>query len=419
MINLLRKNNINLQLKKGEMLQIAFDKKNIVERIFNEDGEDVYYSDSKDIIVFKRIGTLFLNYLSDDVSEIFNKFIDDVISSKDIIDVESKYINAYTFYFKYFFKNNYYIEQLEYLKSLNKEKIEQIKQIVIKKIQVIEDVTTLEELLKCYTSLIPVSPKVKNGANFKNVDKDYLHIALLGKFAKISRYFFKIAYVKQLYKLVVDYCYFRLPVINVDIEKNNKILRYIYFKDKYEELLRSFKGSDIIPKLTLALPSAIATVNEDGEIMYCYQIDESEVSEYIYTNLFFNASLLNMLEAEQNVFRCKLCNSYNILRKSGTEYCNNLSPYSENQTCSDYAKNHKFSEKLRNEEGQEIAKEEKKKKDREKARIKRNPYHTKERKEEESRKVDKEIRKKRLRYEKGTLKKEDYLSWLKNKDIIT
>ena len=122
-----------------------------------------------------------------------------------------------------------------------------------------------------------------------------------------------------------------------------------------------------------------------------------------------------MLEVNQDVFKCKLCNSYNILKKSGTEYCNNLSQFSDIQTCSEYAKN----EKLKNDENKDIKKEEKRKKDREKARVRNNPYYPDEKRKDCYNKIDEQMRKKKIKYENGKINKNEYLDWLKNIDIIT
>lgn len=60
----------------------------------------------------------------------------------------------------------------------------------------------------------------------------------------------------------------------------------------------------------------------------------------------------------------------------------------------------------------QIAKEEKKRLDREKARIKRKPYHDEKTKEDNKTKIEEKIKKKRLDYEKGILSKSKYLEWL-------
>ena len=50
-------------------------------------------------VEFYRLGKLFIDYLSDNVSDIFSCFIDDVKSSFDIVAIKDKYINAYTILF--------------------------------------------------------------------------------------------------------------------------------------------------------------------------------------------------------------------------------------------------------------------------------------------------------------------------------
>lgn len=72
-------------------------------------------------------------------------------------------------------------------------------------------------------------------------------------------------------------------------------------------------------------------------------------------------------------------------------------------------KNLKHKEKIKD---NQIAKEEKKRLDREKARIKRKPYHDAETKKENKTKIEEKIKKKRLDYEKGILSKSKYLEWL-------
>lgn len=410
MTNLLLKNTVNRKLKELEKLQIAFDKKNNVERILGKYGEDIYYIEKDNKKIFQKIGTLFLDYLSDNISEIFNKFIDDMME-KDIEIVKEKYINAYTFYFKYFFDDEYYIEQLEYIKSIPDEQIKEIKSIVVDNIRKIEEVTTLEQLLKQNDKINSKSKKVINGKNFKNINEDNIHIALTGKFAKISHYFFKIAYIKQLYKLTIEYCYFRLPVIDIEVSKHTPSLRILYLKSKYDNLVINVKHSINGTPLTFLLPPAVASIDQNGNFMYCYQIDETNNINIVYTYTFFNISLLNLLESGNRIIKCKNCNSYLVLKKNGTKFCNNPSPQNENQSCSEYMKNLKYKEKVKDDV---VAKEQKKKLDRELARIKRNPYYDEERKQKEKEKIEESIRKRRDKYDKGILSNAKYLEWLKS-----
>lgn len=314
MNNLLLRKPFNRKLENQEMLQIAFDKKSKEERIFGENGEDIYYIEYKNKPIFKRIGTLFLDYLSDNVSDIFNNFIED-IRTIDIQTVKEKYINSYTFYFKYFFEDKYYIEQLEYIKGLPDIQVKEIETIIIDKIKGIENVTTIDELVDNYINIVPKFKKTRNGKNFKNINKDNIHIALAGKFAKISHYFFKITYIKQLYKLIIDYCYFRIRVLTTKVEKHDIVTRYFYFKEEYDKIISNIKNNDIIPHLSLPLPPAVATINEAGEIIYCYQLDEINNKEKLFTNIFFNVSLIHLLENEKRIIKCENCNSYIVLKK--------------------------------------------------------------------------------------------------------
>ena len=314
MTNLLLKKTVNRKLKELEKIQIAFDKKNNVERIFGKYGEDIYYIEKDNKKNFQKIGTLFLDYLSDNISEIFNKFMDDMMEM-DIEIVKEKYINAYTFYFKYFFEDEYYIEQLKYIKSLSKEQTGEIKSIIIDNIRIIEEVTTLKELLKQNDKINSKSKKVINGKNLRNINEDNIHIALTGKFAKISHYFFKIAYIKQLYKITIEYCYFRLPVIDVEVSKNTPSLRALYLKSKYDNLVINEKRSINGTPLTFLLPPAVASIDKNGNFMYCYQIDETNNINIVYTYTFFNISLLNLLESGNRIIKCKNCGCYILLKK--------------------------------------------------------------------------------------------------------
>lgn len=409
MTNLLLKNVLNRKLQKFEKLQIAFDKKNNLERILGEDGEDIYYIEKDNNKIFQKIGTLFLDYLSDNISEIFNKFIDDIIE-KNIEIVKEKYINAYTFYFKYLFEDKYYIEQLEYIKCLSKEQTGEIKSIIMDNIRIIEEVTTINELVNNYTNIVYKFKKVRKGTDFKNINEDNKYIAFTGKFAKISHYFFRIAYLKQLYKLIIDYCYFRKIVLKTDVEKHNIAPRYFCFKKEYDKKIVNVINNDIIPHLSLPLPPSVATINENGEIIYCYQIDEVENVELIITNIFFNISLINLLESENRIIKCENCNSYIVLKKNGTKFCNNPSPQNENQSCSEYMKNLKYKEKVKD---NEVAKEEKRASDR----VSRyyavyfnrgsEKYNNKFEKWKEKKKN------KKLQYEQGKISKTNYLEWLK------
>lgn len=410
MTNLLLKNVLNRKLQKFEKLQIAFDKKNNVERIFGEDGEDIYYVEKDNNKIFQKIGTLFLDYLSDNISEIFNKFIDDIME-KDIEIVKEKYINAYTFYFKYFFNDEYYIEQLKYVKGLSKEQTEEIKSIITDNIKNIENVATIDELVNNYTNIICKSKKVRKGTDFKNINEDNKHIALTGKFAKISNSFFRIAYLKQLYKLIIDYCYLRKTVLKTDVEKHDIAPRYFCFKKEYDKKIGNVINNAIIPHSSLPLPPSVATINENGEIIYCYQLDEVENVELIITNIFFNVSLIHLLESGNRIIKCENCNSYLVLKKNGTKFCNNPSPQNENQSCSEYMKNLKYKEKVRD---NEVAKEEKRASDR----VSRYyAVYFDRGSEKYSNKFEKwkeEKKNKKLQYEQDKISKAKYLEWLKS-----
>lgn len=314
MTNLLLKNIFNRKLEKSELLQIAFDKKNNVERIFGKYSEDIYYIEKNSEKNFYKIGTLFLNYLSDDISDIFNEFIQNIVET-DIKTVQEKYINAYTFYFKYFFDDKYYIQQLEYIKNISGEQLREIKSIIIDNIKTIEKTTTLKELLKQNDRINSKSKKVLNGKNFKNINEDNIHIALVGKFAKISHYFFKIAYIKQLYKLTLEYSYFKNPVIDIEISKHTPSLRVLNLKAKYDNLVINVTHSMNGTPLTFLLPSAVASIDNNGNFMYCYQIDEMNNINIVYTYTFFNISLLNLLESENRIIKCENCNRYIVLKK--------------------------------------------------------------------------------------------------------
>ena len=102
MLKLLDKNIYNRKLKEYEMLQMGFDEKNGVERIF-AGNEEIYFERKTE--KFYKIGTLFLDYFSDEISELYNEFINDICNKKNIQDLEGKYISSYTFYFKFFFND--------------------------------------------------------------------------------------------------------------------------------------------------------------------------------------------------------------------------------------------------------------------------------------------------------------------------
>ena len=133
MLKLLDKNIYNRKLKEDEMLQMGFDKKNGVERIFVE-NEDIYFE--RKTKKFYKTGTLFLDYLSDEISELYNEFINDICNKKNIQDLKDKYISSYTFYFKYFF--NMYKEDIEIIKLLEEEKLKDLNNRVIEGLKKIE-----------------------------------------------------------------------------------------------------------------------------------------------------------------------------------------------------------------------------------------------------------------------------------------
>ena len=386
MLNLLIMPIYNQKIKIDEPLQIGFEKKYGVERIFGKDAKDIYFnqSDSK----YKKIGTLFLDYLSDSISELYVEFLKDVLGIKnieEIEEIEEKYINAYTFYFKYLFKE-YLNDISDIINSKDLISIELIEKIG-EEIENIEKANTVNELIKEYTrtySNIIRGSKIRQDNKAKQaVIKKTYGTGL----KKITIFFLEICFLKQLYKLLVEYCYFNENTIDVKKKTNNVNLKYLYFRGEYEKI-KSSNNRDFLPicSLSFLLPPAMASVNEKEGIMYTYLIDEcemiqsnlvedlfkesfdnspinKEIGEYIiensknasklYTHTFFRISLLQLLESNKKICKCKNCGRYFVLRKEGTLYCSNPSPQNRNRTCSSYMKEYNYKNKLNSDKEKE------------------------------------------------------------------
>lgn len=432
MVRLLIKNPFNLKLKNEERLQIGFEKKYKVERIFNEQLEDIYYKKNKNSKEYQRTGTLFLDYLSDSVAEIFENLIDDICKKTDFKEIETKYLNAYVFYFRYFFTDKYKISSLEQIENLDKSKQNEIKKAISNEIRKIEDSKTINELVEQYTAFrkglgirgdkVEIGSKiVKRGTS----TKDIRYKALKGEFGGISQWFIDKSFIKQIYKLLVENCYLKENTANVNKSPNDIKSRYFYFKEAYEKLITN-KDEDIYCKLTFILPPAIAYANEKGQITYCYQIDEivdTKGKELLLTNRFFSISLLQLLESGNKISKCKNCKGYFILKKTGTNYCNNPSPQSNNQSCSEYMKSYNHKERLNSDKiKKEIAKEEKRARDRkasyQKSILDLEKKEHQKKYEEEMKEWKKEQKEQKQLYQKGEITLKEYIEWLKNSNRI-
>lgn len=438
MLNLLTKNVFHSKPKNDEKLQIAFDKKFGVERIFDQNLNDIYYIEKNNQNGFQKIGSLFLDYLSDNISEICTTFMEDLKAGVTMNELENKYVSSYIFYFKYFFGDR--LEDFDFIKSLSKEEQKEMEKIVLNEIGKIEKTYTLEELVIRYnefnkevstkgTKVTIGNKEIKVGTSTKSL----IYIVLKGKLAKFTRFFVERAYIKQLYNFLIDYCYFRRSGLLEDEDKSIKVLhRYNNFKKEYMKLLDGNNDIHGICRLTFIAPPSIASVGENDEIIYTYQIDEMQNIEYnlllndstslkievdykkeMVTNIFFSISLLNMFETEARVTKCLNCGSYFIKKKEGTIYCNNPSPQRQNLTCSDFMKFEKHKNKI---EDDVITKEEKRASDR----IRSN---SKSLKETNHSKFDKEMRmwydrrnKQKKLYKCGQISKDEYIKWLKKEN---
>lgn len=417
MLKLLIKKPFNRELKENEKLQISYEKKFGVERIFGENVEDIYFDEKS--LEYQRIGTLFLDYLSDDISELYSEFMNDICRKMSLEQLKAKYISSYTFYFKYFFNNsNNYEKDIEDIKLLEENKVKELIERVVKEMKKIEDTKTIDELLKefksVYYNLIRGKSISKGSEIAKNTNKP---IRKEEKISDITQYFLKKIYLKQIYKFIIEYCYFRKKTIDTKKESNKIRTRFIDFKTRYEEKYYNIKW-DMLDKINLAffLPKSIATINEKGEIAYTYLLDEEEsiTKGITYTITFFRISLLELLETDRKIAKCKNCGRYFILKKSNTNYCNNPSPQNNNQTCSEYMKAKNYKERNDN---NEIVRERKRAIDR--TRLSFKPINMKSEKAQKRFKEDmykwkQEEKEKRKMYEKGKITKEEYLNWLKN-----
>lgn len=428
MLKLLIKIPFNRQLKEDEKIQIGFDKKNYVERIFNQDNEDIYF-DKKTKLYYKT-GSLFLNYLSDDVSELYMELMNDICKKMQIDEIRIKYINTYTFYLKYFFYN--FEKDIKNIELLEESKLKDLIDKVIIEIKIIEESKTVKELMlsfrKVYTKLFRGN-KIYKGEERKK--------SILGReksLMNITRYFLDKAYLKQLYKLLIEYCYFREKTIQTENESNKTKSRFVDFKNEYLNLYQEY-GGDEIPQYDLSfnLPKSKACIYRNGNIAYTYLIDEKdelkedrsgtgktneEIKLMTYIDTFFSLSLLELLESDKKIEKCKNCGRYFILIKKGTLYCNNPSPQNNNRTCSSYMKEYNYRNNIKkDEEKEEIQKEIKKAKDR----LYSYTKSFKDIKTEEGRKYynrEKEklrgrINSKKEEYENKKITAHEFITWLK------
>lgn len=326
MLKLLVKNIYNRKLNKNEKLQIAFDKKNNVERIFGSGGDDIYFDLKSGN--YEKIGTLFLNYLCDNISELYLELMGDISSDKCLEEIEEKYINSYTFYFRDFFKK-INIKEIRGNKEEIKSVQEELNDRVYEEIESIEKAKTVEDLInafeKGYKKLIR-GEKISNHSNLKAVQK-YKPISKNNPIKVIIKSFLEKAFLKQVYVLLIEYCYFKQKTINCKKEEKKITTRYLLFRESYEKIIND-KNIDFIPSfsLRLELPPAIATISPAGEINYNYLIDETRLieidrqekkdyTELTYTNTFFIISLLELLESKKEISKCENCGRYFVLKK--------------------------------------------------------------------------------------------------------
>ncbi len=464
MLNLLIMPIYNRKIKIDEPLQIGFDKKYGVERIFWKDANDIYFNqnDSK----YKKIGTLFLDYLSDSISELYVEFIKDVLAMKtleEIEKIEDKYINAYTFYFKHFFEA--YLNDIANIITSKDLIPDSLIEEIGKELKNIENVKTVKKLIneyaRAYSNTIRGSKIRRGDRTYNNSSNNTTKLikALINKkngtgIKEITIFFLEMCFLKQLYKLLIEYCFFNENTIDVKKKTNNVNLRYLYFREEFEKL-KSNNNLDFLPVHSLAffLPPAIASVNEKEGIMYTYLIDEYEkirldlaedlikesfdntsinkgIKEYIaedskknanklsYTNTFFRISLLHLLESNKKISKCKNCGRYFVLKKEGTLYCSNPSPQKMNRTCSDYMKEYNYKNNAnKSKEKLEIQKEVKRAKDRLYSNIKQfkdlksengKKYYNKEKE-----RLNKDINMKKEEYFSGKITFKEFLNWLK------
>lgn len=439
MLKLLIKNPLNRKLKKNEKLQIGFDKKLKIEMIFDNGANDIYYIPDKEKKEKKhnKTGSLFLDYLADDVTEIFSNFFDDVIEENNIKNIEDKYINAYTFYFKYFFEDKWKQDGLKSMKNIEKEEIPEVKEFCIRVLQKFENAENLKELVALKKEYIGNVYKRNEeifigNMFFKKGDK-FAYKVNGSRYKNILDFFVDKVYLQKVYKLLIDYCYFRIDTINSQLNSRNVIQRFLLFRYEYDKLF-GFGTEREAQILHFDIPEATANITKSGEIVYCYQIDEFTVKDlsnkghteeslgieqFKITNRFFNLSLLELLECGNRISICENCNRYFILNKEGTIYCNNPSPQNGNRTCSSYMKEYNYKNKLnRDKEKKEINRAIKKARDR----IYRywkpllDTNENRERnlvKSEKDKKEWKEsLKKKEKEYKKGNITLTEFVDWL-------
>lgn len=437
MLKLLMKKPFNRKLKKQEKLQIGFDKKSKTERIYGDNAKEIYYKEGN--IKHYKIGSLFLDYLSDNVSEIFSVFLDDIFKQEDINNLEMKYVNSYTFYFKYFFEDKYKQEGIEEIKHLKEKQGKEFKEFCINVIQRFENTKTIRELVNIdnnYNGQVTKQGKKLIGGNAffrKNASEESIEYLIVNsKCKRILDFFVEKAYIKQIYKLLIDYCFFMKDTADFQERSKSAIIRFLYFRNEYDALF-NLKETRKGNMLHFIIPEAIANFTKNKEVVYCYCIDEfsvndlkygeytdkgEELQQFIITNRFFNISLLELLEGNNIVGKCQNCNRYFILNKKGTHYCNNPSPQNKNRTCSSYMKEYNYKNKINKDaEKKAINKAIKKAGDRiysywkpflasenrEKHLIKR---------EEEKKQWKEKLKAKEKEYKKGKITSKDFLNWI-------
>lgn len=440
MLKLLIKNPFNRKLKKDEKLQIGFDKKLKIEIIFDDGANDIYYIPDKEKKEKKhnRTGSLFLDYLADDVTEIFSNFFDDVIKENNIEKIEDKYINAYTFYFKYFFEDKWKQDGLKSMKNIEKEEIQKVKEFCIRVLQKFENAENLKELIALKNEYMGKvykrNEKIFIGNKFFKKEDKFAYKVNGSGYRNILDFFVDKVYLQKVYKLLIDYCYFRIDTINSQSNSRKVIQRFLLFRYEYDKLFSSGIEREA-QILHFDIPEATANITKNGEIVYCYQIDEFTVKDlsnkghteeslgteqFKITNRFFNLSLLELLECGNRISICENCNRYFILNKEGTIYCNNPSPQNKNRTCSYYMKQYNYKNKMcKDKEKNEIQKEIKKAKDRLYSRIKSfkdlkteegRKYYNKEKK-----KLKENIAIKKEEYDNKEITVQEFIKWLKRK----
>jgi len=321
---------------------------------------------------------------------------------------------SYIFYFRYFFKDKYYIGNLRYLESLEKNEQEECKNIIVTEIKKIENTKNIEELIKTYNIYMSLG-KIQRGKDLLNSNKR-LKI-LKGQLSNITNFFMKKAYIKQLYVLLLEDCYFNNNKGNVKDKTKVLGLRYMRFKREYERMVGEQTYSDNYCRLVFALPPATVSINEEGKMSYCYQIDELQNIELQNTSIFFSISFLQLIESGIKISKCENCNSFFILKKENTRYCNNFCPQNPKQTCSNYMKAINYKSKTDTIE-KDIAKAEKRANDR------LTSHYTRYRNEKERKtllkqreewKIEKD--KEKCKYKKGLISEKQYIDWLNTQNI--